>query len=377
MVLALAAAVAAGAVLFAVQRANATAVPAPQAEPSPDLVATGEQLYLTGCVSCHGVGGVGTDLGPTLVGVGAASADFYLTSGRMPAAQGTPAEPPRKQPAYSPDQIAALVAYVSTLGQGPAIPAVDLAGADVARGGVLFRANCASCHQSAGAGGALSYGQSAPDLKHATPTQVVEAMRIGPGQMPVFRRRHVRAAGRQRHRGVRAVPALARQPRRCRPRRQRTGAGGTGGARGRPRWPPGHQRVDRGGAPWPPHLTPAIRARLSPARVLRSGVMSPRQSGRRRSPSVSPSWLPSPWPSSTGAAANPKPRGCCSPSCWEASASAWRCGRSASCRKARSRRTGARSPPAPRTWPPSSTTSSKAAAGSPGAGSWPRWRPVR
>jgi ubiquinol-cytochrome c reductase cytochrome c subunit len=51
---------------------------------------------------------------------------------------------------------------------------------------VLYRANCAACHQSAGAGGALSYGRSAPHLKDATATQVEEAMRIGPGEMPVF-----------------------------------------------------------------------------------------------------------------------------------------------------------------------------------------------
>jgi ubiquinol-cytochrome c reductase cytochrome c subunit len=137
-------------------------------------------------VSCHGVDGVGTDLGPTLVNSGAASASFYLTTGRMPAAQGTPYQPPRKQPAYNQADIDALVAYVASLGTGPAIPTVDVADADVAAGGVLYRANCASCHQSAGAGGALSYGQSAPDLKKSTPTQVVEAMRTGPGQMPVF-----------------------------------------------------------------------------------------------------------------------------------------------------------------------------------------------
>jgi ubiquinol-cytochrome c reductase cytochrome c subunit len=173
--------------LFAVQRASAGTVVARQAPaPSPDLVAHGAELYLTGCVSCHGVAGNGTDLAPPLVNVGAASANFYLTSGRMPAAQPQPYQPPRKEPAYSPDDIDALVAYVASLGSGPAVPDVNIAGADVAHGGVLFRANCAACHQSAGAGGALSYGQSAPPLKAATPTQVVEAMRIGPGEMPVF-----------------------------------------------------------------------------------------------------------------------------------------------------------------------------------------------
>jgi len=183
--LALVAALGAAGVLFAVQRAGASTEVRAQA-PSPDLVARGRELYLTGCVTCHGADGVGTDLGPTLVDAGAASADFYLTTGRMPAAQGLPYQPPRKQPAYNRADIDALVAYVASLGSGPPIPDVVTAGADVANGGVLYRANCASCHQSAGAGGALSYGQSAPHLKSATATQVVEAMRTGPGEMPVF-----------------------------------------------------------------------------------------------------------------------------------------------------------------------------------------------
>jgi quinol---cytochrome-c reductase cytochrome c subunit len=183
---AVAVAVGAAGVLFAVQRVGASPETRQQAAPSPEQVARGRELYLTGCVSCHGLDGVGTDLAPTLVNAGAASADFYLSTGRMPAAQGVPFQPPRKQPAYSQPDIDALVAYVASLGDGPPIPTVDLTNADVAAGGVLYRANCASCHQSAGAGGALSYGQSAPHLKFSTAVQVVEAMRTGPGEMPVF-----------------------------------------------------------------------------------------------------------------------------------------------------------------------------------------------
>ena len=92
----------------------------------------------------------------------------------------------RKPPAYDQEQIAALVAYVASLGPGPAIPVVDVAGADVVNGGELFRANCAACHNAAGTGGALSYGHNAPSLLESTPVEVVEAMRTGPGQMPVF-----------------------------------------------------------------------------------------------------------------------------------------------------------------------------------------------
>jgi ubiquinol-cytochrome c reductase cytochrome c subunit len=150
----------------------------------PEVIAAGKALYDVGCVSCHLQGGVGGDRGPTIVDAGAASAHFYLTSGRMPLANEGQAD--RKDPAYARDEIAALVAYVASLGDGPAIPDVDLAAADLQRGGELYRLNCAACHQAAGAGGALSYGNNAPTLMPATPVQVVEAMLVGPGQMPVF-----------------------------------------------------------------------------------------------------------------------------------------------------------------------------------------------
>jgi len=157
--------------------------------PDPELVEDGRQLYQVGCSSCHGEDAEGTGEGddavPSLVGVGAAAADFQLRTGRMPLAV-IGKQAVRKPPAYDNDEIEALVAYVASLGPGPAIPEVDVAAADSVSGGELFRANCAACHNAAGVGGALSYGHHAPPLLQATPTDVVEAMRTGPGQMPVF-----------------------------------------------------------------------------------------------------------------------------------------------------------------------------------------------
>src|SRR5216684_3920201 len=75
------------------------------------------------------------------------------------------------------------------LGGGPPIPddqQVSSAGADTALGSQLFQANCAQCHGFAGAGGALTYGKSAPALTQATPTEIYEAMLTGPEAMPVF-----------------------------------------------------------------------------------------------------------------------------------------------------------------------------------------------
>lgn len=148
-------------------------------------VSRGHELFLTSCSSCHGADGAGTGQGPTLVGVGAAAADFQLTTGRMPLAN-PKGQPVRKPRAFTRREIDALVAYVASIGPGPPIPRVDVHQGNLSEGGTLFRLNCAACHSSAGVGGALSYGSDAPSLHAATPTQIAEAIRTGPGQMPVF-----------------------------------------------------------------------------------------------------------------------------------------------------------------------------------------------
>jgi ubiquinol-cytochrome c reductase cytochrome c subunit len=154
---------------------------------------------------CHGADGRGTDRGPTLEGAGRAAIDYELSTGRMPLAPvgradqpGTPLVPlagqslgdpdivPRRHnPAYPPDVIAALVNYTAGLagGGGPDIP--QLGPGNLADGGVLFRLNCAACHAWAGDGGALVH-REAPGIHRATPTQIAEAVRVGPGQMPGF-----------------------------------------------------------------------------------------------------------------------------------------------------------------------------------------------
>ena len=157
--------------------------PAPPAQAE---IEAGRQLYLVACTTCHGTEGEGVpDRGPTLIGVGAASVDFYLTTGRMPLDRPR-AQADRKRVAYSPAQIRQLVSYVASLAPGPAIPRIDPATGDLADGNRLFANNCAPCHSSAGAGGALGHAVYAPPLNRATPLQVAEAVRVGPGAMPVF-----------------------------------------------------------------------------------------------------------------------------------------------------------------------------------------------
>jgi ubiquinol-cytochrome c reductase cytochrome c subunit len=144
----------------------------------------GETLYGLHCASCHGFAGRGTSSrGPSLRGAGAAAADFYLTTGRMPIAHPRDV-PTRRRPAFSPSQIDQIVRYVSSLG-GPAIPTPQPSRGNLAEGMHAFTAQCAGCHQIAGRGGILPTVGS-PPLRSATPTQIAEAVRIGPYLMPRF-----------------------------------------------------------------------------------------------------------------------------------------------------------------------------------------------
>ncbi|HYU48792.1 MAG TPA: c-type cytochrome [Candidatus Limnocylindria bacterium] len=146
---------------------------------------SGRAIYLRGCASCHGPQGEGTADGPSLQGSGAAAADFMLRTGRMPL--NLPGDPTRRRPAaYDDATIRVLVDYVASLGSGPPIPNVVVSGADVARGRALYTAECASCHGPSGGGDAIGGGVSAPSLMESDPRTVGEAVRVGPGAMPVF-----------------------------------------------------------------------------------------------------------------------------------------------------------------------------------------------
>ena len=151
-------------------------------------VSQGQKLFETSCSSCHGLDAQGTAEAPSLVGAGAAAVDFQMSTGRMPAKE-LGAENDRKPTTFTQQQIYDIAAYVASLGGGPSIPdpgQVSTAGANTALGEELFSTNCAQCHGFAGAGGALTYGKTAPSLSASTPTEIYEAMLTGPEAMPVF-----------------------------------------------------------------------------------------------------------------------------------------------------------------------------------------------
>ncbi|MCP2260093.1 ubiquinol-cytochrome c reductase cytochrome c subunit [Streptoalloteichus tenebrarius] len=166
--------------------------PQPQmanAAEDPALIRQGEQIYNTSCISCHGANLQGEkDRGTSLIGVGGAAVYFQVSSGRMPMVR-QEAQAERKPAKFNPEEIDALVAFVQSRGGGPARPeerGEALRGADPARGGELFRLNCASCHNFTGRGGALSSGKFAPTLDGVTEDQLYTAMLTGPQNMPKF-----------------------------------------------------------------------------------------------------------------------------------------------------------------------------------------------
>ncbi|MFH8367331.1 c-type cytochrome [Streptomyces sp. NPDC018031] len=148
----------------------------------------GKKLYAVGCATCHGTGGQGTTDGPSLVGVGSAAVDFQVSTGRMPAQQ-PGAQVPKKKKIYTDAETEQLAAYIASLGAGPVTPTKEQynpEGADAARGGELFRTNCAQCHNFTGKGGALTNGKYAPKLDNVDPKHIYEAMQTGPQNMPSF-----------------------------------------------------------------------------------------------------------------------------------------------------------------------------------------------
>jgi ubiquinol-cytochrome c reductase cytochrome c subunit len=172
------------------------------AETDAEQVAKGRELFLVSCSFCHGQNGEGVRsqrdgnlLGPPLAGVGAAAVDFQVGTGRMPMSQ-PGAQVERKPPVFNEEEIAALAAYVASLGPGPAIPDesdYSIEGLSeeereeaIVRGGQIFLTNCTACHNFEGAGGAMPEGGQAPKIRGVEPKYIYEAMLTGPQSMDNF-----------------------------------------------------------------------------------------------------------------------------------------------------------------------------------------------
>ncbi len=174
--------------------ALATATPAQATtEYSATDIEDGQKLFAANCASCHGLQAGGSEVAPSLVGVGAAAVDFQVGTGRMPAViSGQQAI--AKQVQFTAADRAKLGAFVASLGDGPAVPTAeehDGALGDAANGALLFRTNCAMCHGSVGGGGVLTEGKYAPSLWDTDSQYIYEAMLTGPSNMPVFNNNNI------------------------------------------------------------------------------------------------------------------------------------------------------------------------------------------
>ncbi|HET6830787.1 MAG TPA: c-type cytochrome [Solirubrobacterales bacterium] len=171
------------------------------AQVSADDRESGAALYASGCQSCHGVSGEGVSgvgprigsgatqgAGPPLLDVTPGTVHFYLSTGYMPLDDPRDV-PKRSAPAYDPEEIEALVAYVASLGadRQPAekLPTVDPESGSLSEGQEIFTESCAGCHQVVAEGGVIGEGV-APELRAATDQQIAEAVRAGPYLMPRF-----------------------------------------------------------------------------------------------------------------------------------------------------------------------------------------------
>lgn len=186
-----------GMALIAVGALYAVFAPEPQtarAQEDPALLRQGAQVYNNTCITCHGANLEGVQgRGPSLIGIGEAAVYFQTSTGRMPMVR-QEAQASRKPAKLTPEQIDAVSAYVQAHGGGNTMPAesgVALRGDNPARGGELFRLNCASCHQFTGRGGALSSGKYGPALDGVKEEEIYAAMLTGPQNMPKFSERQL------------------------------------------------------------------------------------------------------------------------------------------------------------------------------------------
>jgi ubiquinol-cytochrome c reductase cytochrome c subunit len=162
--------------------------------PPSSLIPLGEELYQQNCEACHGAtangvpppGTPGAGF-PNLRGLGPATYDFWIESGRMPATDTKLTQPLRRKPKLDHIQALAISAYLNSLQPAtPYYPIVNLNGADLSDGAALFALNCAACHTITGDGDALALNTYSPSLRNIPATQVAEALRTGPANMPIF-----------------------------------------------------------------------------------------------------------------------------------------------------------------------------------------------
>jgi len=171
--------------------ARAATAAAAQQQPadSPALNARGRELYQNACASCHGPDPSGPSYYPGVPSLkdtgGAAAVNWALRTGRMPWKDNKGPAIERGEPRFNEEDTRALVTYIGKAVGDAQLPDVDPARGDLQRGRQLYGQACAACHGMNGAGAALGGQNIAVSLQDVHPQDVAEAIKIGPGQMPV------------------------------------------------------------------------------------------------------------------------------------------------------------------------------------------------
>jgi len=190
----------------------------PTFEPAQPSVELGRELFEGNCASCHGYDGQGVasprpgaggilGMGPPLrgpgagvisengnprLGVGAMGPDFYLRLGFMPLSS-IHDEPGNDRVLFSSKEILSLIDFIASIAPGPGIPHPDPASGSLSAGMQLYTLHCAGCHQQDAEGGFVT-GARVPPLQGVRATQIAEAVRIGPYEMPAFSTKQIDAA---------------------------------------------------------------------------------------------------------------------------------------------------------------------------------------
>jgi ubiquinol-cytochrome c reductase cytochrome c subunit len=173
----------------AARAAAAGAAAQQQPADSPAVDARGRELYQTACASCHGPNPTGPSYYPKVPSLkdvgGAAAVNWVLRTGRMPWKDNKGPAIERGEPRFNDEDTHALVTYIGKAVGDAQLPDVDPARGDLQRGRQLYGQACAACHGMNGAGAALGGQNIAVSLQDIIPQDVAEAIKIGPGQMPV------------------------------------------------------------------------------------------------------------------------------------------------------------------------------------------------
>lgn len=151
-------------------------------------LAVGGELYSAWCVHCHGnagqgVPGEGAEAGPAVDDVDVRYVDLLLRTGRMPISE--PSAGIIQRPDFTDHQRESLVAWMGEeFGLSGELPVVSPG--EAASGADLYATHCAACHGAGGIGGVAGGGATVRKVKGLDPEAVVEAIRVGPFEMPPF-----------------------------------------------------------------------------------------------------------------------------------------------------------------------------------------------